>query len=236
MRRIVTVTLSLLGICTANAQYATYNHDATKMNQITVMETGAGSLTPELYYTLLHNNYKKSASAKNKLGYRTETGAFGYMQVEMAEKIDTALTKRAEIEALNMADRKIDIAWNTEGKKIEAKMEAFQENINRIVPAGGSPSDRKRWQEYYNLYQTAIRATKDAYLPNAQRKKQYLRIYADVSRQNDLLIRYIVSVSNRAHTAMALNAKLNRTDRTATIVREAQDRWRGSTSDNPITE
>ena len=236
MRRIVTVTLSLLGICTANAQYATYNHDATKMNQITVMETGAGSLTPELYYTLLHNNYKKSASAKNKLGYRTETDAFGYMQVEMAEKIDTALTKRAEIEALNMADRKIDIAWNTEGKKIEAKMEAFQENINRIVPAGGSPSDRKRWQEYYNLYQTAIRATKDAYLPNAQRKKQYLRIYADVSRQNDLLIRYIVSVSNRAHTAMALNAKLNRTDRTATIVREAQDRWRGSTSDNPITE
>lgn len=236
MRRIVTVTLSLLGICTANAQYATYNHDATKMNQITVMETGAGSLTPELYYTLLHNTYKKSASAKNKLGYRTETGAFGYMQVEMAEKIDTALTKRAEIEALNIADRKIDIAWNTEGKKIEAKMEAFQENINRIVPAGGSPSDRKRWQEYYNLYQTAIRATKDAYLPNAQRKKQYLRIYADVSRQNDLLIRYIVSVSNRAHTAMALNAKLNRTDRTATIVREAQDRWRGSTSDNSITE
>ena len=43
----------------ANAQYVTYNHDSPKMNQITVEETGAGALKPELYYTLLHNKYKK---------------------------------------------------------------------------------------------------------------------------------------------------------------------------------
>ena len=30
--------------------YVTYNHDAAKMNQITVQEIGAGGLTPAFYY------------------------------------------------------------------------------------------------------------------------------------------------------------------------------------------
>ena len=52
----------------------TYNHDSPKMNQITVEETGAGALKPELYYTLLHNKYKKTAAVKNKLTFRTAAG------------------------------------------------------------------------------------------------------------------------------------------------------------------
>ena len=47
----------------AHAQKITYNHDDAKMNQITVQETGAGSLTPSLYYQLLHNRYRKTANA-----------------------------------------------------------------------------------------------------------------------------------------------------------------------------
>ena len=46
------------------AQSVTYNHDSPKQNQITVMETGTGALSPELYYTLLHNKYKKSAPGR----------------------------------------------------------------------------------------------------------------------------------------------------------------------------
>ena len=46
--------------------YVTYNHDATKMNQITVQEIGAGGLTPAFYYDALHNSYQKSAAKKNK--------------------------------------------------------------------------------------------------------------------------------------------------------------------------
>ena len=59
--------LLLLGIAmTGNAQsYVTYNHDSSKKNQITVMEIGSGSLSPELYYQLLHSSYKKSAASKN---------------------------------------------------------------------------------------------------------------------------------------------------------------------------
>ena len=36
---------------------------------VTVMETGTGALSPDLYYSILHNKYKKSAAAKNKLSF-----------------------------------------------------------------------------------------------------------------------------------------------------------------------
>lgn len=52
MKWIFTAMLFVATIA-ANAQYVTYNHDSPKMNQITVEETGAGALKPELYYTLL---------------------------------------------------------------------------------------------------------------------------------------------------------------------------------------
>ena len=46
------MTTALLAAATVRAQSVTYNHDAPKRNQITVMETGTGALTPEFYYTL----------------------------------------------------------------------------------------------------------------------------------------------------------------------------------------
>lgn len=89
------------------AQRVTYNHDNAKMNQVTVQETGAGTLTPDLYYSILHNRYKKKAQAENKMTFRTTAGISAYQQVDDAEKIDSAMIKRAEIEALNMADRQV---------------------------------------------------------------------------------------------------------------------------------
>lgn len=230
------MTAVILSMHTAYAQYATYNHDASKMNQITVMEIGTGSLRPELYYTLLHNNYYKSAAVKNKLGFRSQAGASAYMQVDLAEQIDSALTNRAKIEALNVVDRQIDIAWQTEGSKIEKAMQSFIDNINRIVPAGGTPTDRTRWTEYYKVYQTAIKATQQAYMPNSQRKKEYLRIYEDVAKQNDLLVRYLVSINSRTNVAQALNASFTKVNRNGEIAKQAQRRWKGSSSSNQIIE
>ena len=43
---ILVVGLMLYGPMDVVAQSVTYNHDAAKMNQITVGETGSGSLTP----------------------------------------------------------------------------------------------------------------------------------------------------------------------------------------------
>ena len=159
--RIGTIMLMLGVAISGNAQSGvTYNHDSSKKNQITVMEIGSGSLSPELYYQLLHSSYKKSAASKNKLGFRTTAGIGAYNQVEYAEAIDSALTKRAEIEALNMADRQIDLVWKVEGGKINSKMNAFKSNIDRILPVGGSIGDKQRWTEYYHVYETAIKATK----------------------------------------------------------------------------
>ena len=68
-RKLLLMTVAVLATTAAQAQSVTYNHDSPKQNQITVMETGTGSLSPELYYTLLHNSYKKSAASKNCLLY-----------------------------------------------------------------------------------------------------------------------------------------------------------------------
>ena len=221
--------LTMMGIAvTGKAQsYVTYNHDSSKKNQITVMETGSGSLSPDLYYQLLHNSYKKSAASKNKLGFRTTAGIGAYNQVEYAEAIDSALTKRAEIEALNMADRQIDLAWKVEGSKINSKMNAFKSNIDRILPVGGSIGDKQRWTEYYHDYETAIKATKDAYMPNAKRKKMYLQIYADVAKQNETLVKQLVQMSNASKTKELLTANGNcQTVNKRSIISSASSKWR----------
>lgn len=135
-RTLILLATAAMAAPAAHAQYATYNHDSPKQNQITVMETGAGALTPELYYWTLHNSYKKSAATKNKLSFRTLAGVNLYNQVDEAESIDSALVKRAEIEALNMADRQLDLAWQVEGDKVNGQMERFKRNIDRILTAG----------------------------------------------------------------------------------------------------
>ena len=230
MKSICLIGALMFGICnTVSAQYFTYNHDATKMNQITIMELGTGSFSPEIYYTLFHNSYKESAAKKNKMSYRTLAGISSYGQVEYSETIDSALVKRAEIEALNVSDRSggaLDVAWLAERDKINGKMTSFQNNINRIVIAGGTPADRARWDEYYKLFQCAIKATQDAYMPNSQRKKQYLRIYEDISAKNDILIRQLVQLSNADKTKELLSSTNDYTVDISSIANSAFSRWR----------
>ena len=209
----------------AMAQSVTYNEDDAKRNQITVMETGSGSLTPELYYTLLHNSYKKSAAEKNKLAFRTTAGLAAYGQVEYADSIQAALTKRAEIEALNMADRQIDIAWLAEGSKITSQMDKFQKNIDRILLVGGTPTDKERWTEYYHVFDCAVNATKKAFMPNAQRKQEYLRIYADVTKHNEILVKYLVRLHSKSLTDNLLTATYERNTNKTSIINSAKERW-----------
>lgn len=45
------LAMTTIGTSAVHAQRVTYNHDTSKKNQVTVMELGSGSLTPELYYT-----------------------------------------------------------------------------------------------------------------------------------------------------------------------------------------
>lgn len=210
-----------------NAQsYVTYNHDDAKMNQIMVQETGAGGLTPAFYYDVFHSSYQKSAAAKNKLGFRSLAGVAAWQQIEDADSVKASLEKRAEIEALNVADRQIDVAWLAEGTKLTNKLDDFQSNINRIIGAGGTFNDKERWNNYYNIFQCAIKATQDAYMPNAQRKKEYLAIYADICKENETLIKYLVQLNSKAKTAELLSATSTRTNHNGAIATAAHNRWR----------
>src|SRR5574344_2119560 len=109
------------------------------------------------------------------------------------------MVKRAKIEALNIADRQggaLDIAWKVEGEKLTNKLNDYKKNIDRILGAGGSPDNQERWKDYYNIYVSAIKATQDDYKPNAQRKKEYPRIYADICRQYETLVKSVVILYN----------------------------------------
>ena len=226
MKRLgIIVAAVVAGVMGVKAQMVTYNHDAAKMNQILVMETGGGSLSPEFYYWLLHNNYKKTAAEKNKLGFRTLAGINLYNQVDDAEKIDSALTKRAEVEALNVADRQIDLAWLAESSKINGQLDKMKANIDHIIPTGGTVNDKRRWEELYNMYQCAVKATKDAYMPNAQRKRQYLSIYADLTAQNETLLKYLVQLNTQSQTTALLAATNDRVVQKGSIISEAKSRW-----------
>ncbi len=225
-RDILFILAILLPLLSARAQYVTYNHDETKMYQVTVMETGAGSLTPRAFYSVVHNRYYQNAAETNKLRYRSEAAAHGSVQVGISETIDTSLTKRAEVEALNMADRQVDLAWQAEGPKITSRLEAFRRNISRITEAGGSASDAAVWEERYSLFQTAVSSIRNAYMPNAERKKQYLAIYDDITRKNETLIAYIVSVDARERARERLEATVTLPHRNGEIAAEASGRWK----------
>lgn len=225
MKKIMILSMVAMGVTTTFAQSVTYNHDSSKQNQITVMETGGGSLTPEFYYWMLHNSYRKSAAEKNKLGFRTLAGISLYNQVDDAGNIDSALTKRAEIEALNVADRQIDLAWLAESSKLNGQLDKMKANIDHIIPTGGTVNDKRRWEELYNMYRCAVKATKGAYMPNAQRKKEYLRIYADLTGQNETLLKYLVLLNTQSRTANLLTASCDRVVHKGNVISDARSRW-----------
>ena len=115
-----------------------------------------------------------------------------------------------------------------ESGKLNRKMEDFEQNIQRIKEVGGTSSEQEHWRAYYKVYQSAIKATQEAYMPNAQRKKEYLRIHADVARKNETLVLYLVRLSNARKTSILLAATDNRENNKAQIVRNAMSRWRGA--------
>ena len=224
------IAIAMLGVVTMSgyAQTVTYNHDSSKQNQVTVMETGVGTLSPELYYWTLHNSYKKTAATKNKQSFRTLAGLSLYEQVNEAEAIDSALTERAKIEALNITDRTVDIAWLAEGSKINNKMDAFQKNIDRIMTMGGSYRDHQRWTEYFRVYQCAITSVKESYMPNAERKKRYLGIYIEVAKQNEILVKQLVQYNTAAKTKELLVTTSYQQANKSAIISSALGRWRKS--------
>lgn len=219
---------------TANTfgQSMTYNHDASKMGQIQVMELGAGVLTPDLYYSITHSSYKKGAksvtSVKNTL--RMGANIASMPQVEYADSIKADLEGRAKVEATNIADRQIDIAWLTEGERIQAKLRAFKSNIGSLN--GKTCSEEiTAWEDLEKMYDFAIKTTKKAYMPNSERQKQYLAIYDEITTTNDnllLRIRYLATKRQADNIVAAMTQFHHRVSENATA---SYNRWRNSAND-----
>lgn len=213
-------------------QSMTYNHDASKMGQIQVMELGAGVLTPDLYYSITHSGYKKGAksatSVKNTL--RMAANIASMPQVEYADSIKADLKGRAKVEATNIADRQIDIAWLTEGERIQAKLRAFKSNIGSL---NGKTciEEITEWEDLGKMYDFAIKTTKKAYMPNSERQKQYLAIYDEITTTNDnllLRIRYLATKHQADNIVAAMTQFHHRVSENATA---SYNRWRNSAND-----
>lgn len=210
----------------------TYNHDATVYNQFLISENGTGSFTPEVYYDLAHRSYKKWARQSNKNALRVDMYFALHPQEAMAQEIDSALSYRARIEEMNVADRTpkaLDLAWQSERTKIEKKFLLFRENINKITMYGGTSQDYKEWVEIYNCLQTALKAVRDAYMPLNERKKQYLEIYHDLVLRNQQLVSYVRSLYCDKESSDILHSKVSpRYARLGTYTSEAFGRWKVS--------
>ena len=213
-------------------QSMTYNHDASKMGQIQVMELGAGVLTPDLYYSITHSGYKKGAksatSVKNTL--RMAANIASMPQVEYADSIKADLEGRAKVEATNIADRQIDIAWLTEGERIQAKLRAFKSNIGSLNGKICS-EEITAWEDLGKMYDFAIKTTKKAYMPNSERQKQYLAIYDEITTTNDnllLRIRYLATKRQADNIVAAMTQFHHRVSENATA---SYNRWRNSAND-----
>lgn len=222
----------LLAISNSALGQVSYNHDASVYNQFLVTEVGGGSLTPSLWYDGLHRSYSKWAHKVNKNGLRVAMTLELEPQKAMAQEIDSALTYRAKIEAMNVADRTpkaLDLAWQTEKAKIEKKFQIFRENINKITMCGGSSQDYREWLEIYNCLQVALKAVRDAYMPLNERKKQYLEIYHDIVLRNQQLVGHISSLSYHKEVDGLLHSKVKpKYARLGSYTSEAFGRWKVS--------
>jgi len=229
----VYIAMIMLGTAIqSHAQYVTYNHDEAKMQQIMVMEIGSGNLTPELYYSMVHNSYynnaKDATSVKNTLRMAANTAS--YPQVAYADTIQADLESRAKVEEMNMADRQVDAAWATEGKKIENKLLALKNNIG-YLNGRTSAKEIEAWNELTSMYDYAIKTTKKAYMPNSEREKQYIAIYDEIVASNDnLLLRVrFLATKNQADRLVATLARFqHRVSENATA---GYNRWRNAATE-----
>ena len=151
-------------------------------------------------------------------------------QVEYADSIKADLEGRAKVEATNIADRQIDIAWLTEGERIQAKLRAFKSNIGSLN--GKTCSEEiTAWEDLGKMYDFAIKTTKKAYMPNSERQKQYLAIYDEIITTNDnllLRIRYLATKRQADNIVAAMTQFHHRVSENATA---SYNRWRNSAND-----
>lgn len=170
----------------------TYNHDASKMNQFTVQETGVGNLTPAVYYNVAHKKYSETAHETNKSTYRAQVAVSTELQTVMADSLKNYLEDRAEVEAMNILDREVDIAYSNWQPKLSSRIaEARELTVWLTGIIGPGQEEITNWGELWNQYEYSIGVVHNAYLANSEKEKMYISIYNELtSWGNQLAARY----------------------------------------------
>ena len=230
IRRMVMMAVMLMTAVMVQAQYVTYNHDASVMNQFTIGEIGAGSFTPDLYYDAFHKSYRNGAMMTNKQFYRSQLKLALTPEESHAENLDSALNERKRVEELNIADRTpgvTDVAWQVEKSKIESKLAIYKKNIESLTTEGAPAKEYIVWMERYNAINCGLQAVRDSYMPQGKRKEQYIAIYKDILLQNTEVCEYIAYLRS-AKEVKRINDNPRPLPRTqfGLIARTAHGRWK----------
>ena len=210
------------------AQGVTFHHDATVMNQFTTQETGVGALTPDLYYKAFHNKYYNSAHSTNKNLARLATSAAVFSQIEMADSIRSYLESRAKIEALNVADRELDMAYYTEKSKLDKSLKTFRDNLGVLNRFNVSADEKESWSDLLSSYEYAIWITHKAYMPNSKRQRQYVTLRNLMRENNQLLVKRITYLKAKAKLSYASDLLLHDRKAIQAAADSSYDRWKGS--------
>lgn len=215
------------------AQSMTYNHDNSKMNQFTVGEISAGSLTPELYYKTFHNSYLKDAETTGKLVFRTATGIDTYKQIEFSDSIKNDLKERAEVEALNLADRTIDLSWETWHDKLEKARAKYDALTLRLLNKT-TAEEITAWEDLGKQMDYAIEIIHTAYMPNSKREESYQLIYKNMDIWLNNLCKRVNYLNMQEKFEAFDNAQgYNRRNVVAGAAAGAYTRWRESVPSKP---
>ena len=222
------IILSLLGVAVmARAQDITYIPDPSKKAQIQVMELGLNTLQPQYYYQLLHNSYYKNANSVTsvKESLRLQAGVGSNPQVAMADSIKEDLESRAKVEALNVTDRLTDVAWLTEGSKIEKKIATYRQNLLYLTGKAGQ-MEIDNWRLMADCYEFSVKAIREAYLPNSDLLIARIN-YLTVMKKADALLSNISNFHHRVHETVPV--AFNRW-RDASVKAVSKDSIDGSTA------
>lgn len=232
MKRVYIICLLLTSAIAVAAQDVTYNHDQSVMNQFLKVETSTGSLEPNWYYESFHSNYKGWAGnvTYGKMHNRHLVYAEDVKEEGYADVIKDSLTKRMEIELLNIENRspsgvEATADWALEKGKIQRQQQILSKSIQEILYYGGSSDDKAYWDNAYAMVQQSIDVTRDSYMPASKRKEQYILIYKDLCVYNTIL-------NKLKYKWWSMRELKNRRDATTTFTRsrsvaeEAFGRWK----------
>lgn len=190
LRKILYIVIGLFST-TAFGQHA--NRDVFRQFS---SEENIYNLVNTEYYQFFHKHYVNEEALV--LQSKTSQNAFfqAYLAKEKvyADSIDSAFTARNKIELKRVADRKIDLTYETDAGSILTALEKWNKDINKIVFYGGSSADRKVWLNRYNCVKQAIEVASSGNEPSGSKHTYYLSIINEIKDWHTRLKVYLMSL------------------------------------------